>query len=317
MKKYRPLLLLILWALALQLNAQQLASWTQFRAFQYATNPAVVDVFDLEEDNLIDLDLVYRKQWTSFEGAPETAFLGLQYVNDRANMSLAGLVLNDEFGPTSYAQAQLQYAYQIKMDAYGDNFLSIGLAFAANQFRVNADKLKVENPNDQLIGDAPQNKTLMNGSFGLYYQGAIGASRFNRKYLIAGFSAEQMLPADLEIEGQAGQLANLKRALHFHAFLGTRIYYGSDYDYVEPVLWAKAVRGAPMNYFFATRMTFSEQRFWLGAGISSDWEGHLQAGVGLSEQIHLGYATSFYLANTLGADIGLTHEIRLAFRGMF
>lgn len=298
------------------LQAQQLANWTQFRAFQYATNPAIVDIFDFDADQMIDLDLVYRKQWTSFEGAPETALLGLQYVNDRANMSLGGLVLNDEFGPTSYSQLQLQYAYQIKMDPYGESFLSIGLAFAANQFRVDADKLKVENPNDQLIGDSPQSKTLMNGSFGLYYQGQLGASRFNRKFIIAGLSAEQMIPADLQIEGN-GSTANLKRALHYHAFLGTRFYYGSGYDFVEPVVWAKAVHGAPINYFFATKMTFSEQRFWLGAGVSSEWEGHLLAGVGLSEQIHLGYATSFYLANTFGSDIGLTHEIRLAFRGMF
>lgn len=316
MKKLRLTFILII-ALATSSIAQQLANWTQFRAFQYATNPAVVDIFDFDTDQLIDLDLVYRKQWTSFEGAPETALLGLQYVNDRANMSLGALLLNDEFGPTSYSQLQLQYAYQIKMDRFGESFLSIGLAFAANQFRVDADKLKVENPNDQLIGDTPQSKTLMNGSFGLYYQGEIGSSRFNRKFFIAGLSAEQMIPADLQIEGDGGSLANLKRAMHFHAFLGTRIYYGSGYDYVEPVIWAKAVQGAPLNYFFATKMTFSEQRFWLGAGLSSEWEGHLQAGVGLSEQIQLGYATSFYLANTFGSDIGLTHEIRLAFRGMF
>ena len=155
----------------------------------------------------------------------------------------------------------------------------------------------------------------LNAGIGLYLQQPIGSSRFNRKFFIAGLSAEQLIPSDLAFEGSAAGIeANLKREIHFQSFGGIRFYYGSDYDYVEPVLWAKMVANAPVNVFFGTKMTFSEQRFYAGAGISSDFEGHLQLGVGISENFQVGYATAFFLADAIGASAGMTHEIRLGFR---
>ena len=296
------------------LSAQQLASWAQFRDMHYTINPAVKNTFDTYGgDNVIDADLAYRRQWTSFDDAPRTALAGLQYTNEYSNMSVGGFISNDQFGPTSYSQVQLSYAYHIQIDRSGEHHFSIGLSASAFQFRLDADKFRVENLNDNILSDAPQSKMAVNAGVGIYYQNPVGYSSRNPKYLLAGLSVEQAVPSDLPFDGRGAE-ANLKRELHYHFFGGYRSYFGDGYDFVEPVIWVRYVANAPVNTTFAVRSTFAEQRFWAGAGLSTAWEGTLMAGVGISEKLELGYATSFFLADTFGARAGMTHEFRLGYR---
>ena len=90
-------LLILFLALAAPLSAQQLAYWSQFRSFDYVVNPAAVDLFDPYGSwKTLDVDLAYRRQWTGFEGAPQTILAAAKYTNEDNHMSFGGFVANDQ-----------------------------------------------------------------------------------------------------------------------------------------------------------------------------------------------------------------------------
>ena len=302
-------------SVAVPLAAQQLAHWSQFRSFDYVVNPAAVDLFDPYGSwKTLDVDLAYRRQWTGFEGAPQTILAAAKYTNEDNHMSFGGFVANDQFGPTNYTQAQLFYSYQLQFHRYRKHGLSIGLGVSGSQFQLDGSKVKAEDLNDNLLSDAMQSRFFPNATAGLFYYLQVGSSRQNQKFLFGGLSVEQSFPGDLYFDGQGQQQGNLKRALHYHAYAGMRFYFDGGYGYAEPVVWAKQVFYAPTNVWTGIRVALFDQRLFTGAAVSSDWQAHLQVGAGLGENWQLHYSSSFFLASTFEAGVGLTHELVLSYQ---
>lgn len=306
------LFLSFFWGLPLFAIGQQLTAWSDYRALNYTFNPAALSFG--EYGQYLSLDAGYRRQWTGFEDAPRTSMVGMQYQNADLHMAFGGFITNDQFGLTSYTQAQLQYAYQLQFDHSGDHILSIGIGVSATQFRLDGTRIDAQTQGDNLLADASQAQIRPNASIGLFYVNPLSTSRFHHKFLFAGFSIEQALPIDVLFSGQADSYANLKREPHYHLTLGTRLYYGEGYDYVEPVLWGKLALYAPANFVGGVRMTFADQRFWGGLSLTSAWEGSLQFGVSIFEYVQIGYAGSIFLSNTFSSTAGTSHEVRVSFR---
>ena len=294
-------------------QAQQLATWSQFRTYQYIHNPAVVDIFELaNDDHRLDIDLSYRAQWTGYEDAPRTAILGGQYTNTHQNMSFGGYIINDRFGPTDYNQIGIHYAYQIKFERAESNFLSIGLSASASQFRIENSKLDVIDPSDDLIATDDQSAFSPNITFGIYYQKKLGGYSSGGTYLLGGLSAEQIIPSDVNFTSGA----NLKREPIFHAFGGVHFFYdGRGYDFVEPVVRVRKGINTPLHVDLGFKMTFQEEKFWIGGAVGSDFQVHLQFGLLLFEKWGIGYSGSFFLNPQLGEPAGLSHELVMSYRG--
>ncbi len=294
---------------------QQLPLWSQFREFNYQYNPAAHDYFSVEENyNHLDIDLAYRLSWTSIQGAPRTALLGGQYFNDDLNMIFGGSLTHDQFGPTSFTGIQLQYAYRINFSDRKDHALAIGLSGILSFLRVNGADLEARNPDDVLFNSNVVNASTFNVGAGLYYSLEMGEG-YNPVYLLAGIGLDQGLPSDLLVEGN-GEQGNLKQEMHLNAQLALRFYYGYSIDYVEPVILYRRAQNAPPLYLAGFRATFLEQRLLMGAQISREFEPYLQFGFEAIPRLRLGYALSFFLANTFSstAQPGTSHELALGYR---
>jgi len=294
---------------------QQLPLWSQFREFNYQYNPAAHDYFSIEEnDNSLELDLAYRLSWTSIQGAPRTALLGGQYFNGDLNMIFGGSITHDQFGPTSFTGLQLQYAYRINFSRQKDHALAIGLSGILSFLRVNGADLEARNPGDVLFNSNVVNASTFNVGAGMYYSLEVG-NGYNPVYFLAGVGVDQGLPSDLLVDGN-GQQGNLKQEMHLNAQLAFRFYYGYSIDYVEPVILYRRTFNAPSLYLAGFRATFLEQRLLMGAQISREFEPYLQFGFEAIPRLRLGYALSFFLANTFSSanKPGASHELALSYR---
>ena len=294
------------------LLAQQQTSWSRYRAFPFLFNPAMAE--HLEADgggNSLDVDLGFRQQWSAFEDAPQTMLAGAQYSHDRLNMNLGLFLLRDEFGPSGFTQAQVSYAYRLRLSRFKDHGLAIGIGLSMTQFRLDGSILEVENESDPLVGEMLQSQSFPNAAAGLYYYNEIaGGSR--PVYLMMGAAADQALPYQLNFEGKGSRQASLQREIHYNAFMGMRSYYGGGYDYLEVHAMVRKVFYAPLNVIGGVRISFADQAFSVGAALSSAWEAHLQTGFNLFDEWTIGYAASFYLSNTFEAPAGVTHELGLS-----
>jgi type IX secretion system PorP/SprF family membrane protein len=305
-------LLTLLQIVQKQSQAQQTVTWSQVRALAYSINPAIIDINE-HKDDLIDIGLSYRSQWSGFEGAPQTGMLGIRHTSESMNMSFGGIVMNDRFGPTSQTQIRFFYAYQVKFDKWEENTLSIGLSASASQYRLDGSLVRVQVPGDILLSESAETRLLLNAGLGLYYSKELN-SYTGEKYFFGGISVEQAIPSHLQFQSKGGDFADLKREPHYHVFTGIRIHYNDRIDYVEPVVWASKALNTPTHLLAGFRMTFQDRKFWGGAAISSDYELHIHSGIAILDNWGISYANSFYLGNTFGTSVGMTHEILLSYR---
>lgn len=307
--------LLGLVVMVVPLQAQQLPLWSQFREFNYQYNPAAYDFFTVEENyNNLDLDLAYRLSWTSIQGAPRTGLIGAQYFNDDLNMAFGGSFTNDQFGPTSYSQFQLNYAYRLNFSNQKDHALWVGLSGIFSLLRIDGSQLSGQNPDDVLFNTNVVNASSINVGAGLYYSLELG-SGYNPAYLLAGLAVDQGLPSNVLVDGN-GEQANLKQEIHLNGQIALRFYYGYSIDYVEPVVLYRRAFNAPPMALAGVRGTFLEQRLLFGVQLSSNFEPYLQVGFEAIPRLRIGYALSFFLANTFSSTTtpGTSHEITLGYR---
>ena len=136
------------------INAQQSPQFTQFVFSQFAHHPAVAG-----SKPCMDLRIGYRTQWVGFDGRPITTFAnGHAQILSKKNRHLkskhgiGGHVESDNTGPTSRTKLYLAYAYHMPVGR--KTMLSFGLYGGIMQYRFNAAKVTLADPNDAAINSS-------------------------------------------------------------------------------------------------------------------------------------------------------------------
>jgi type IX secretion system PorP/SprF family membrane protein len=109
MKKLSLLVLLVSILSTDFASAQQDPQYTQYMYNMNVVNPAYAG-----NKETLSLTALYRKQWSGFEGAPETiTFSGHSPINDKMGLGLS--VIKDENGPVSETNAYIDYSYTLQL----------------------------------------------------------------------------------------------------------------------------------------------------------------------------------------------------------
>ncbi|RZK38444.1 MAG: type IX secretion system membrane protein PorP/SprF [Pedobacter sp.] len=128
---------------------------------EYLMNPAIAG-----REKLVKLSLGYRKQLSSFEGAPQNQFLAADYGFDEK--SGIGLKFNnDKAGLLRQTSVALTYAYHLPLNE--EDKLSFGLSGTFTNDRLNDGALIGDN-DDVDVMDVNQRKTYFDSDFGVVYQ---------------------------------------------------------------------------------------------------------------------------------------------------
>lgn len=237
--------------------------------------------------------LLYRDQWTGFDGAPKT---GLFSVDAPVNALHGGLGLTimavDELGFENTFMAKLAYAFRFNV---GQGNLAIGADFAFLQKSLDGD-FKFNDPGDPVIPESSvSGSTFPDLGAGIYY---------NSDKLYAGVSASHLLESEIDYGDFTSTMAR-----HYYFTAGYRIEFSPAVS-LTPSVFVKNVADQTQadinaNFHF-------NNRFWIGASYRLEDAIVLMAGLNITPNLRLGYAYDLTTSDLKDYSNG-THEIMLGY----
>ncbi|NQZ43270.1 MAG: type IX secretion system membrane protein PorP/SprF [Flavobacteriaceae bacterium] len=170
--------------LAATANAQEL---TIPQLSQYiADNPFLMSPTYAGVGDHIKVRLNGLTQWVGIEDAPDTQTLAADArIGNRSGIGM--LLYNDSNGETKQRGSRVSFAHHLTLDRYEDEFLSFGISYNFNQFRIDIENFR--NNNDPTVTD-DRATTNHNFDLGVLY-------RYDKFYFSA--NASNILNKDLSV----------------------------------------------------------------------------------------------------------------------
>jgi type IX secretion system PorP/SprF family membrane protein len=154
------------------LRAQLVPVYSQYLVNQSVINPAYAGV-----NNCLNINALYRQQWTGLEGAPSTRTLSAHSPLKKKSIGVGLNVVNDVIAVTSNTLVEGLFSYWLKTG--NKSRLSLGLGVGVFINKNSLSNLQVNDAGDEVFVNKV-NSTSPTFSFGTYYE--------NRNFF-AGFSA--------------------------------------------------------------------------------------------------------------------------------
>lgn len=312
MNMMRPLLLSLAVCWTSLLSAQQLSLFTQYRENATLINPAAMELDFLAYGYSMTIGASYRKQWSGISGSPTTQAIRFSYINPSrggATLQAGGYVINDQTGPTGFTGIYGRIGAVLGADPEYSG-LSLALSGGYVGYRVRASELVLRDDGD-VVGMVDQTQSHPDVGVGIYFYNTVGYSD-NQVYI--GVSVPQLLGFDLTYTNEAGEF-EVQRLRHYYAMAGTILRFRNE-SFMELSTWGKYVEGAPFNADFNLRYQMNNA-LYMGAGISTAGNFHVEAGVnlgqnaGLDNNIRIGYGAD-YSFSSFGPSVGGTHEFQVS-----
>lgn len=131
------LVLLSYYAKAQELTVPQLSQYI-------ADNPFLLSPTYAGVGDHIKVRLNGLTQWVGIEDAPDTQTLAADArIGNRSGLGV--LLYNDSNGNTRQRGARVSFAHHLTLDRYDDEFLSLGISYNFNQFRIDIENFTGEN----------------------------------------------------------------------------------------------------------------------------------------------------------------------------
>jgi type IX secretion system PorP/SprF family membrane protein len=129
-------------------------------------------------------------QWVGIKDAPDNQSLYADFrIADRSGVGLS--LYNDRNGYTIQTGAKFSFAHHIILDYYSKQYLSFGISFNLNNFRIDIDQFNTTYENPSLDPFVTDNRKTSNQNFD------VGALYRNHGFFIS-FNANNILSKDLE-----------------------------------------------------------------------------------------------------------------------
>jgi type IX secretion system PorP/SprF family membrane protein len=150
-----------------------------------ADNPFIMSPTYAGVGDHIKVRLNGLTQWVGIEDAPDTQTLAADArIGNRSGIGM--LLYNDSNGETKQRGSRVSFAHHLILDRYDDEFLSFGISYNFNQFRIDIENFR--DNNDPSVTD-DRATTNHNFDLGVLY-------RLDKYYL--SINASNILNKDLE-----------------------------------------------------------------------------------------------------------------------
>lgn len=275
--------------------AQEIGQLSFFDQTHYIWNPAFTGL----QKNL-DAQLLFRQQWVSLPGSPQSGYAGLQKNIEDANMGLGGVLILDRSGPISKNGIQLNYAYRLR-EAFGDDsVLSFGFSGSISQLRFDSSSEIFNDDGDPLIDLMPNSAIFPTLNFGFVYLSNIDIDPTETSYYV-GASVQQFYSSNVLLMD-----SEFSRERHIYLNAGVKIPMLESI--LEPYLAVNYVRPSLVDIQVAMKYEVSDV-FWVGAGYSNISEATLYGGIIVNDFINSGStlrigALGNYGLSSIASDLG-------------
>ncbi len=237
--------------------------------------------------------LLYRNQWTGFEGAPKTGLLSVDAAVRPLHGGLGLTVMGlDELGFENTLMVKLAYAYRFPL-ATGQ--LAIGVDAAFIQKSLDGD-FKYNDPNDNVIPTGSvSGSAIPDMGAGLYY---------NSDKLYVGASMSHIGEGTIDFGDFKSELAR-----HYYGMIGYRIDISPSLG-LTPSVFVKNVKSETQVDANANLMI--KDRFWIGGSYRLEDAIIVMAGINITPNLRLGYSYDITTSDLKDSNDG-THEIMLGY----
>jgi type IX secretion system PorP/SprF family membrane protein len=276
-------------------------------ATQYlADNPYVVSPTYAGIGDNFRINLNGYQQWVGVQDAPRSQALYADFrVLDQSGVGLT--LYNDSNGNTKQAGGKLTFAHHIILDYYSKQYLSFGLSYIYNSFRIDVSNLTPGVPDPDITDN--RNTTNNNFEVGLLYR--------NKSFYISGTATNILQKnTDLTSEFEPNLLANYQLYSGYVFDIGNR-------SELEPSLFYQLFQSdgrsaTDLNLKFR-KFNKYEDYYWVGASYRflNDQIGQpLAVGPMIGFQkgfITVGYSYQVTLNDIVAYNTG-THSLTIGFR---
>lgn len=289
-------------------NAQQVEEFSLLRENAIVLNPALAGT-----QGWIHGTATFRKQFTRIEQSPYTALLAMDGEIKDKRLGLGGYIIHDVTGPTGKTSGTICIAYNIPLyrnkytprfsNGRANHVLSIGASISVVQYRLQANKLLLDNPGDPQLYTSTGHKIYPDASFGIYYK--------YKNNFYAGVSVPQIMGLNINYRGDDGT-AMIKKVQHLNILLGGKIEMARGNFSIDPVASFRWTKGAPPQGDVGVRFMMYKI-FYVGANYRSLNYAVFEGGFSVKDFFFIAYAYDFNFSK-YRKDIGSTHELSLSFK---
>lgn len=276
-----------------QANAQQDPQYTQYMYNMNVVNPAYAGL-----NEGLAINLLYRNQWSSLEGAPETFTLAAHSpIGEKTGLGLS--IIRDELGPVRETNAYADFSYTIPVSKTFQ--LAFGLKAGATFHEVGLTTLELQDPGDPFFSENV-NRTYPNigtGAFLYSDRFYIGASVPN---LLNSVHLDQ---TDLKFGSETN---------HYFVTSGY-VFEPNENLKLKPSVLVKSSFEAPVSFDINMNALFLE-KFELGVSYRLDDSFSGIVGFQATPDLRIGYAYDA-VTSEINNVAPASHEIVLSYNLIF
>jgi type IX secretion system PorP/SprF family membrane protein len=266
---------------------------------QYMFNPLSVNPAYAGSRGVMNGALVYRQQWVSFPGAPNTQVFAINTPLRKGKVGIGLEFVRDAIGPKTSTGGYFSYAYRIPV---GKGKLAFGLAAGALNYSIDWAAIDYKDPGDSYAQLPRDSKTFADFKFGMY---------FNNKKFFTGFSITHLNGAEYGhyVSDTIGYTASLRRHVFFT--IGRAFALGANFTF-SPSLMIRSVMDASLASTDLNLNFRYKEAIWFGVSLRSEKSVIVMAQYNINDRFKVGYSYDAAFGPLAGYHGG-THEIMLGF----
>lgn len=264
----------------------------------YMFNPVSINPAYTGSTDQMQIVGVFRKQWLSIPGSPQTSTLSFHSPLKNEKMGLGFSFINDRLGEMQTTGFQGTYAYKLKLK---ETTLSFGLQVGLRNFNVNLANVQLAPVNQYDVAFANNSSAWsFNYGAGIFWYGKKWFAAFSIPHLRNNILQDQQVfnPTDL---------ARLRT--HYNLYGGYVFQLNDDFK-IKPSLMIKNVTGSPIQ------MDINANVYWKDYGLGLSYRTNsaviILAETKVSKNFHLGYAFDIN-TNGLSRNAGGSHELMIRY----
>lgn len=281
-------------------DAQNFPHLSQFNHFGMLYNPAVTG-----SNDALEIDAVYRTQWSGLEGQPKTFAASAQSPINRLQSSLGLFFIHDQLGAEKNNYVQFAYAWRTPMKFAN---LAIGISGGILQKQIDGRALRAPDGeyqelfthNDDFIPENFVNSITGDINLGVY---------LNTEKWRAGIAVNNLLGSAVNFTDN-GNAISIRSTRYFSAHGGYKVNISKIFSLEPNVLFLSDFT----TYQGLYNMTmYYKDKFWVGLsfrGTSSNTKESIIPLIGfkVAKKVKLGYSYDAGISDLRNVNTG-SHEI--------
>ena len=310
MKKIIFLLILITYLL--DLKAQQLPLYNQYKLNNFLINPAVAG-----SQNYSSFRLISHMNLLGFDNAPQTNIISLHSRISRlgkfdhtgeplkrfpimrnGRFGIGSYLYNDKTGPFHRSGINLSLSYHISLNDAKNHNLSLGISGNLYQFKIGN---LIEN--EDYTGYDPTLSTSGEAQF--FADLNVGLLLYSHKYFF-GLSSAQILENSYKYNSDS---EDNKMVRHYFLNGAYKFKVSTNFS-IEPLSTVKAIINSPVVYDFGMNF-YIKEHFWIGGSWSNSESFFTKTGFRYKNFV-AAYSFGYSLSNIVSYSSGI-HELLIGF----